>query len=204
MFFILAFVLSTANAGRGLSPEQNKKYTKECNKEISGRACVELANETLCGMGYNPTYAKFMKKACNVFRKNCEKGKAAACTEHAYCLLDCSTLDEDSYVSTTMDALGMRHCFFTTKEENTAAGIKRLSDACLGGDVKGCLSAAMIFEHAEEPDDVKRQSMLRQACSLDDAKGCATLSEILKKEATETQEKACRLGAKEHCIPPSK
>ncbi len=205
MFFLFSLFLShTALAGMDIPEHLRKKYLEECKNQTSGSACVELANETLCGRGFNPEYASFMTKACTVFQKNCAKGNAPTCTEHAFCLLDCSTVDEEAYVSTTMNALGLRHCLFHTKEENAAKGLGLLQASCIDGDIKGCLNAATILEHSEFRDIEKQQSMLRKACALEDPQACASLGSSLLSEGERAQEKACELGVKEACTTQQK
>ncbi|MEC7987948.1 MAG: hypothetical protein VX278_22465 [Myxococcota bacterium] len=198
MFLLFSHV---SFAGMDIPEHLRKQYLEECKNQTSGKACVELANETLCGRGFNTEYASFMTKACAVFQKNCDKGNAQACTEHAFCILDCSPVDEEAYVSTTMNALGLRHCFFPSKEENADKGIDVLQKSCLSGDINGCLNAATILEHGEYSDIGKRQTVLRKACEMNHPSSCADLSESLRQESEQARDKACTLGESQLCTP---
>ena len=199
MISLLMVFASSSFAGKGLPPELQKKYIKECKEETSAHACVELANETLCGKGYNPTYAEYMKQACSVYRKNCEKGSQTACVHYSGCLLDCSPLSEEAYFSQTVSALGLKECFVEEKKDNQSKGLQLLEQACQKGEAAGCMGMALSLEATEDSSIGAKQDWLRRACALEYLDGCTKFHESLQSEMELVREKSCELGAKEFC-----
>ena len=203
MFVFLVLLLPPSFAGKPLPDHVRKRLTKECNSSKDGDSCVELAKETLCGMGYNDEYAQLMTKACTVFQKNCKedtKSSIQACTNYAQCLLDCSDLETDSPISMTMNNTGQRHCFLPKEKQNSLSkGLQLLEKTCAANSVYGCLSSVQI--HAQtKPNRTRQNELLRKACALNDAEGCTMLIDALQTEQDETREKACELGAAEYCV----
>ena len=207
MLAILSLFLPLSFAGKPLPPAVRNKLVEECETKQKGVSCVTLADETLCGMGYNKDYAQFMTKACHVFQVNCQKGVAKACENYSKCLIDCSPRIEDVYLSYTLSATGVKHCFLKDREqgEPLREGRALLEQACDKSSIVGCIGTAIILAEIEPKTVDEQLSLLGMACDLEDAEGCIRLVDTLQKvenkeqERSQARDKACALGVKDYC-----
>ena len=191
--FLLCMLLLPAvvQAGRSIPPAEKKKLQKKCSRG-DAEACIPLAEETLCGRGWNPTYERYMQKSCRYLKARCAKKNAAACLR----------LVEVCYVGIHEGPIydapkGKDPDVFTYKNS-----LKYLQKSCSYGSVEGCkrggLMALKKFERSEQDLDIALR-FFNQACDLKDGESCSQLTQVLQQKIKLVQSKACALGHKKSC-----
>ena len=65
LLILFVIVQRFAFAGGDISEEDLKKHTQLCHNESQGNSCLVLAEQTLCGRGFNEETAAIMKVACS-------------------------------------------------------------------------------------------------------------------------------------------
>ena len=183
-------------------------YIEECNTKHNAGACVTMAEQTVCGVGFNDKTAVYMKKACANHVYNCEQGNGAACTAKAECQISCldwrAYWDSDPLLWPQTEMSGC-HMSMTlpgeSKAEQTNAGIllalESLTTACEKNDAHGCfvLGWAAMTEDVAKPEQGKQA--LQKSCDMKVAAACLMLSNHLKTDAQSLRDRACSMKTSE-------
>ena len=205
---LLMMIGLAAHAGGELEKPE-AFYIDECDNKRNASACRTMAEQTVCGRGYNEETARYMRKACEHHSYHCERGDGPACTANAQCVLSCLSWETywDSELAHAADETTGCHLTLKlpgeTKAEKTQAGIKRvlesLKSACETEQPRACflLGWASATEDVGAPEQAKQA--LQKSCDLKSAEGCITLSKQLETEAKALKERACELGERSAC-----
>jgi TPR repeat protein len=204
-----AVLLGGLNAYAGGELEKPKAYYIEaCDNKRSAEACEIMAEQTVCGRGYNKDTASFMKKACGHHAYHCKQGDGPGCLSHAECILSC--LSWETYWSSPFSAADETSgCHLDlkltgeTKEQLNQAGVKRAlaaaTRACDANDPKGCGLLGWLSATAEIGQMNQAKQAWQKSCDLESTAGCLALSEQLMKEAKVLTKRACELGDRSAC-----
>ena len=99
MLHLLGFLMlmvPLSFAGGDISEEELEKYNRQCHKESRGEACVVLAEQTLCGRGFNEETQVLMNAACKAYQKRCAQKDQDSCQGYRMrCLLPCLSVEFD-------------------------------------------------------------------------------------------------------------
>jgi TPR repeat protein len=206
LFVVVLMGAMKAHAGGELEKPE-AFYIEECDNKRNAEACETMAEQTLCGQGYNQETARYMKKACAHHVFHCKQGDGPACTAQAQCILSC--LSWKTYFDSDLgtDALGGCHLELKlpgeTKARQTQAGVKRalesLRTACDKDDAAGCFYLGWISATEDVAEPSKAKKAWQKSCDLQSAEGCVALSNHLDKEANELKKRACELGDRSAC-----
>jgi len=208
IFFALLIAGTNAYAGGELEKPE-AFYVDECDNKRNAAACETMAEQTVCGRGYNEQTAAYMKKACAHRAYHCEGGDGPGCTAHAQCVLSCLSWQTywDSDLPTFEDSTSGCHISLKlpgeTEAEQTQAGLKRvlasLKTACAKKDSKGCFLLGWLSATDEIGAPSQAKEAWQKSCDLKSAEGCVALSERLEKEAKDLKKRACELGERSAC-----
>jgi hypothetical protein len=214
MLTMLTMLISTALAGEGFEPGEEKRLRLECTKQRNGAACLALAGETLCGRGYNDDTRSWMQQGCTNHKANCEAEKPTDCLPYAVCVATC--LPTDAIEILELWEFGYPggwgpHCHlpspFSTDEQaaQTKEGLKLIAaaaaTACKADDPLGCLLVGMAHVADKPPSTTKAKHAWQKACELKSSVGCLKLSDHLQLEAQNLRARACELGDTSVCAP---
>ena len=209
LFVFIVVILGVMKAHAGGELERPEAfYIEECDNKRNAEACEILADQTMCGHGYNQRTARYMKKACAHHAFHCKQGDGPACTAQAQCLLSC--LSWETYSESDLaESDEMSGCHLDlklpgeTKAQQTQAGVKRVLDslrtACENNDATGCFFLGWISATEDIGEPSKAKQAWQKSCDLQSAEGCVALSNQLEKEAKELKKRACRLGDRSAC-----
>jgi TPR repeat protein len=180
------FFAQASYAGGEISEAELALHTLKCNKGYSGDSCFILAEQTLCGRGYNEETSVFVNQAVSNYKSNCTKGHAQSCYDYSLFIMSClpDTMDFKEHILNDyvphLD--GTMSCIiswpdpnFTTEEvqaEAISISIELLSKACSQNIVNGCLLLGELYSAPEVKKLRKAKQVWEKACSLQSQKGC--------------------------------
>jgi hypothetical protein len=208
---IFGVFTSSSRAGGEYSEAQILEMTNACENALSGHACLQMAETTMCGVGFNEKTAYWVDKSCAAFLNACEKGDVSECVGYGNCLFSCSGIISETTLAQNDTGLTSCHLNFNdgTEEDNKRSvqreAVTFLSKQCELKRSELCVLAGenhLLIE--KEKPKAKRSSaateaipFLITACDLENAEGCALLSKVLLTEHATAKEKACLLSQSE-------
>lgn len=211
LFVFLALFLGGMKAYAGGELEKPEAfYIEECDNKRNAEACEIMAEQTVCGRGYNEQTAAFMTTACAHQAYHCKQGDGPGCTGHAVCMLSCFRW-ESYWTSPFADGGGeMGGCHMDlklpgeTEKQETQAGVElvlaALTRACNANDSRGCLFLGWLSATEEVGKLTQAKQAWQKSCDLKSTQGCVALSDHLMKEAKGLKERACELGDRSACV----
>ena len=207
LIVVLLFVAFShhALAGGGYSAAELRKMRWKCNNQVSGFSCETLAEETMCGVGYNAETSKWMQRACDAHKQQCKKRNMRGCKQYVACLTGCipdSDTDRYTYNDTS---LGGCHLVQSNGKQIKAYQAKRravrlLKYLCQKNNGDACTTTGDLTNANQST----HWAWYQKGCDLGDAIGCAKASEELKKKAESNKYKLCALVEKEQADIPSR
>ena len=177
-------------AGGEISAEELAFHTKRCDGGYSGDSCLRLAEETLCGRGFNEETAVLVGKAAVNYQSNCAKGHARSCYDYSLFVLSClpTTTEFTEYIlvdyvpqlgaSSLSCQISWSKESITEEEKQSqqiALSIDLLTKACSHNVVDACLLLGELYSTAEVKKLKKAKQVWEKACELSSKKGCELL-----------------------------
>jgi hypothetical protein len=182
-------VFPFAYAGGEFSKEELVRLDLACYEQSRGDACLVLAENTMCGRGYNEETTQFMSQACAAYQKSCVGEYNDSCRSYAYrCLLPC--FDIDSFSEMIICTLPSIYKDKSNKKINADTLLRYLAPSCSKKDTESCLILGKVLK---DIDPLQSRVYLEKGCALYDAESCMRLGTLHVDEAKFLQEKACLL-----------
>ena len=191
-----------------------------CDAGESASACLALAEDSQCGVGFNSSTAAYIQQARNINKNRCAAGIPQDCMEEILWTVGATFVNDDnekmldafyelSYLGGILynpEFIGHgQEISFNNKElsfkELFPKSLDKMQTGCNKGHADSCLLAAEILRLKSKHDNAATPKEIhnywKQACELNHPEGCAQLSLFLAREAESLSDKACKLGKAE-------
>jgi len=185
-------------AGGDISEEELEKYHQQCHTENRGDACVVLAEQTLCGRGFNEETQVLMNAACKAYQKRCAQKEQDSCQGYRMrCLLPCLSVEFDigEYININQGAGDCGNIYPRASKEKRQEKIRTsllssLETSCSSQYPKNCELLGDIYVAT---DVTKSEKFWQRACEFKVPEGCMKWGTHLRKKGREAEMKGCAL-----------
>ena len=209
MFVALFFVShSVLFAGGELSEEELLKHTKRCRPKGYGDSCLVLAEETMCGRGFNEETYSYMSKACSAFAFQCDKQVSSACKDLFFrCFIPCigDDLSEEKSIGMGFDVgeyidPNLAICAYASMEQNELTTMNQkmvsyFSTNCVADNPTSCRILADLYEATHLDQSIV---YWKKGCEFNDPMSCMKLGNHWRDMGTEMEKRACLLDEQQN------
>ena len=189
-----------------------------CSAGESASACLALAEDSQCGVGFNADTAAYIEQARNINKNRCAAGIQQDCMEEILWTVGATFSNDermlDAYYDLSYLGAILHHPEFIMHGQEISFNNKELSfkelypkaldkmqKGCSKDHADSCLLAVELLrlkgkqDNTEAPKEI--HNYWKKACELNHPEGCAQLSLSLAREAESLSNKACKLGQME-------